>query len=816
MNTAVPGHHRYPGSRPFYDNEIDRQLFFGRDKEIQLLLHETLTSRLVILYGKSGLGKTSLINAGLNRELRDRGFVPLKIRLNAPGVEPQQAVFEGIRVIVKKENLDYESGEENSLWQFFKTAAFWGPGNTLLKPVLILDQFEEFFILNSAETRKNFSWRLADLVNNTIPSELTSSLPAGGPFPYSDKPPNVKIIISIREDYLGHLEEMSEGIPGILQHRFRLMPLSCEQARQAIVKPSRVQADAIGTYSFTYSADAVDAMLNFLCRRKERSGEKMTDEVESFQLQLLCCHLEDKVREKPGTGESKVVVEKGDLGGEKGMQWVLRRFFDEQVKQLDSVFKRNRTRRLCEKGLISVEDRRLSLEEGEIERNYKVTKSLLAELVNRRLLRSEPRVGSIYYELSHDTLVAPIRESRKKRNFIKKITSVLGIIFILLAAGYLVEREFRIDRINRINKFYTEAGRLRKAGYYKEAIDQYNAILKIDNNYANAYIEIGDILHEQGKYDGAIDAYKKAIDIDPGYIHAKINLAALYLIRKDFKNADKMAIEVLNVKDISPQYILAMNFVSISSLLVREKHQQLIAQLTEFIDYYKSLSRDYFKTWDYSLSRKFISDSPLEEYKKLLLLQFIDILESPLAEGQRKLKEKEALIYNIIGHAHLALGKINEAKEALKKAVDIDPGYVFAKRNLAALLLITNDFIEAGKLAGEVLETEKRAESRLIMRGVFITSLMHQGRPLQVITQLSEFIDEYRSLSEEYKKTWNYELSKFIIRISSLQEEEIEMLHLFLDIIGSRSLEEGRRKLEKLEEKRAALIRLYLIWRGSW
>ncbi len=86
MNTYTDSHYRYPGTRPFYDNEIDRRLFFGRNKETRLLLHETLTAPLVVLFGKSGLGKTSLVNAGLNQKLRDRGFVPLKIRFNAPGL----------------------------------------------------------------------------------------------------------------------------------------------------------------------------------------------------------------------------------------------------------------------------------------------------------------------------------------------------------------------------------------------------------------------------------------------------------------------------------------------------------------------------------------------------------------------------------------------------------------------------------------------------------------------------------------------------------------------------------------------------------
>lgn len=798
MNTYSDSHYRYPGTRSFEDSDIDRSLFFGRDKETQLLLHETLISNLVVMYGKSGLGKTSLINAGLNQALRDRGFIPFKIRFNTPGIDPLQAVFDGISHIAKKKHLDYEAGEENSLWQFFKTAAFWGPGNTLLKPVLILDQFEEFFTLHSPGNRKKFIWRLADLVNNTIPFELKASIAPGKPFPYSDKPPNVKIIISIREDFLGQLEEMSENIPAILHHRFRLMPLNCEQARQAIIGPSRVTNQVIGTFSFQYSQDAVDTMLTFLCKRKNRSGARMPDEVEPFQLQLLCRHIEEnKVRGKPDKGETEVVVQKDDLGGEKGMQSVLQRFYDDQLDQLGSALKKNRVRKLCEKGLISVEDRRLSLEVMEIKRMYNVSEDLLAKLVDRRLLRSEPRVGSIYYELSHDTLVAPIRESQKKRNFKSLITkiTIVGIIgvSILLVLGYFIAREDRIYQAN----LYNDAGKQKKLGNYKKAKEKYSAITKINKNNANAFFELGDTHQKLGEYDKAIEAYRNAIETDPGYILPKINLTAACLIEKRFKEADDLIKKVLNEKDISPQYYLAMRFLDISSQLIQKEHQELIIQIRGFMDYYRSLTRDYVRNWDYSLSRNLVEKFPLQGQQKSLLLKFYDILESSWEEGKRKLDESEASVYNIIGHASLALKKNNEAIKAFKKAVELDPQKTPFKTNLAAAYLITKHFKEADELAKEILKGKISIEYRLIMRGVSIASLMFQGRNQQAKDQLKEFIRYYKSIKEDYKPTWDYSSARELISSSTLKFDQKGMLLIFLNILES-SLEEGRREIDKL------------------
>src|SRR5258706_16390871 len=73
--------HPYLALSSFSDSDVDRQLFFGRTRETEELFNRVLSSDLVLLFGRSGLGKTSLINAGLVGELRKQKYFPVVCQL---------------------------------------------------------------------------------------------------------------------------------------------------------------------------------------------------------------------------------------------------------------------------------------------------------------------------------------------------------------------------------------------------------------------------------------------------------------------------------------------------------------------------------------------------------------------------------------------------------------------------------------------------------------------------------------------------------------------------------------------------------------
>src|SRR5947207_5924517 len=73
---------RYPGAQPFADDDLSRKLFRGREREATLLTNQILANRLVVLFARSGVGKTSVLNAGVAENLRAEGLLPLTVRVN--------------------------------------------------------------------------------------------------------------------------------------------------------------------------------------------------------------------------------------------------------------------------------------------------------------------------------------------------------------------------------------------------------------------------------------------------------------------------------------------------------------------------------------------------------------------------------------------------------------------------------------------------------------------------------------------------------------------------------------------------------------
>jgi AAA+ ATPase superfamily predicted ATPase len=77
----------------------DREIFFGREKEIEELFRRLFESRVLLVYGESGTGKSSLINCGLINKLSANEHLPIYIRRSDNILE---SLSEAIQILLKE------------------------------------------------------------------------------------------------------------------------------------------------------------------------------------------------------------------------------------------------------------------------------------------------------------------------------------------------------------------------------------------------------------------------------------------------------------------------------------------------------------------------------------------------------------------------------------------------------------------------------------------------------------------------------------------------------------------------------------------
>lgn len=190
IRQAVDLESPYLGLNPFEAAHAD--YFFGRTLDSAVLVDNVLARRMIVLYGSSGVGKSSVLNAGLPRALRDRGVTPRIIsRQHWHEPAPLVAWLEGA----------IEEGRAS-------------PGQPL---IVILDQFEEYFLYVDAEQVKVFASALAALVGRT---DIEAHL-----------------LVAVRDDGLHRLDAMRLHLPGLLDTTLELRHLDELAVQEAIERP---------------------------------------------------------------------------------------------------------------------------------------------------------------------------------------------------------------------------------------------------------------------------------------------------------------------------------------------------------------------------------------------------------------------------------------------------------------------------------------------------------------------------------------------------------------------------------------------------
>ncbi|MFN0015105.1 MAG: formylglycine-generating enzyme family protein [Saprospiraceae bacterium] len=440
--------HRYPGVKPF--ERSDQALFFGRETDIRDLCDLIRVETLVVLFGKSGYGKSSLINAGVlpllasvsgNENGGMAALLPVVVRFGdyVPGnsLTPAENLCRKIESTLRPSpEMDFvaQLGLPNSLWLTLKrcqaasgSESETAHGNPTEKSafLLVFDQFEEFFSY-PLDQQLDFRTQLAEVVYGEMPEdarEQARSLPREQRRMLVSAI-QVRSLFSIRSDRLSELDRLRDRLPDILHKRYELKALSREQAREAIVLPARLATppgDGFQFYSlpFEYGDDALEKILNDL----SVSSTQGQAGVEAFQLQILCDNIESKVvdgnipdRDDNGLPD----VNASDL---PDFSEVYGAYYERRLAMLPENLQ-PAARLLIEDGLVRIdpatgEGRRLSMDAEALLDHFSqagATRELLKELENTFLLRRERNtLGGHNYELSHDTLLAPVLRAKRLR-----------------------------------------------------------------------------------------------------------------------------------------------------------------------------------------------------------------------------------------------------------------------------------------------------------------------------------------------------------------------------------------------------------------
>ena len=382
--------------------------FCGRDAE-KIQLSSLIENNLfVTLYGRTGVGKTSLLKAGVMPLLREKDFYPIYIRLSQEpgGITYAQAIvnkLEGEVNLKKERTVDFSNEAGNSktyLWKYFCTTKFkTGTPERYVYPVIILDQFEEIFYTHK---------RKAELLLQQIYVLLNDDLIVPAEEGFSDET-NYRFVASIREDNLFYLEDSIDELSLNLykDNRYRLKPMNEENARKAILVPGsevidRTEANEIAEKIISLSRD-------------------LDGTISSLILSLICSLMYEQAAKQKS--EEPLITLRQIPATQNDTDAILQNFYLENTSK--------QQRKIIEEKLLT-DDGHRKAEKLDIP-----NKESLLSVGNRILQRLETNEGE-KVEIVHDRLAKVIYMQRRRRdaNRFRILLRIFILVLLILIGGF--------------------------------------------------------------------------------------------------------------------------------------------------------------------------------------------------------------------------------------------------------------------------------------------------------------------------------------------------------------------------------------------
>lgn len=305
----------YIGARPFDSSKEDRERFEGRYFETQRIVSYIYSHSVTLIYAPSGSGKTSLLNASIIPELKEKDFDVLPVgrvqHTATHTLHPEKITNQYIFNALLRFEPDINPDEitKKILKDFLKTYPRSSTNENTPSPRLIVfDQFEEIFTIPTD------NWKAKQIsffkqVNDAIEDDKL-----------------LRIIFIIREEYACQLEEFGHLLPEEFRIRYHLGLLSKENAEIALTEPLKK--------THRYFADGVaKKIIADISKIKWTTNDNQTKEiqgetVEPVHLQLVGKTLWENLPDDVITIESKHVKQFGDVDK------ILKGYYESSIKSI--------------------------------------------------------------------------------------------------------------------------------------------------------------------------------------------------------------------------------------------------------------------------------------------------------------------------------------------------------------------------------------------------------------------------------------------------------------------------------------------------
>ena len=252
---------------------------------------------------------------------------------------------------------------------------------------------------------------LWELAVGLMPERLRGHLQDAAASALTTEPPDVRVLVSMRIDYVGRLAEFRSFFPTIIDNTYSIQGLSVDDARSAIVEPARLKDGPLTFASapFEFPPTTVEQIL--------KSAKRDTDNsIEPIILQVFCHNVEEQHLNGGGSSEA-FFLQGNSQAVDAAKDQALGEYYEREVAAaaLEGGVREELIREWFETELMDPT--------GRIRIQCAVTEELLAksgmskravqQLEKSFLIRREVRHGAEYFELVHDQLVKPIHKANE-------------------------------------------------------------------------------------------------------------------------------------------------------------------------------------------------------------------------------------------------------------------------------------------------------------------------------------------------------------------------------------------------------------------